>query len=205
MKTGSPVLGPGFMHPAASIPQQSQLQRTALQRQQARRSGSNFLPKLAPGNSTSDMAFSTTSPHTHPTPSSHTSSPSQMSTRSPALQQGGVTSPASAALAQPQAQHFQNYSRSSQQNHNPGFYQTQHSAMNMQRLPQQRLTPSSTYPSSASAMSSMSTSSHGPSHSGNAGGGSAPSSASFYPSPFQKHFEQLGKSLPIFPTELCSS
>ncbi|EME88123.1 uncharacterized protein MYCFIDRAFT_184912 [Pseudocercospora fijiensis CIRAD86] len=170
MKTGSPVLGPGFMHPAATMPPQPPLQRTALQRQQARRSGQNFLPKLAPGQSNPDMGF-TTSPHAHPTPSSHASSPSQLSTRSLALQQGGMTSPASAVLAQPQAQHFQSLARSSQPQPNQAFYQAQQQPANGPRQPQQRPTPASTYQGSQSGMSTASTFS--------------------YPSPFQKHFDQL--------------
>ncbi|KXT07494.1 hypothetical protein AC578_482 [Pseudocercospora eumusae] len=191
MKTGSPVLGPGFMHPAASMPPQPPLQRTALQRQQARRPGQNFLPKLAPGQSNADMGF-TTSPHAHPTPSSHASSPGQLSTRSPALQQGGMTSPASAVIAQPQAQHFQSFARSSQPQPNQAFYQAQQQPANGPRQPQQRPTPSSTYQGSQSGMSSMSTGSHALPQPGSAGGSAAASTFS-YPSPFQKHFDQLGK------------
>lgn len=203
MKTGSPVLGPGFMHPAASIPQQPQLQRAALQRQQARRSGQNFLPKLAPGHPNPEI-FSTTSPHAHPTPSSHASSPSQLSTRSPAMQQGGMNSPASAVLAQPQAQQFQAFPRSSQQQPNQGFYQAQNQPPTVQRPPQQRLTPTSTYQSNGTGMPNISTASHSMAHPGSAAG-SAPPSATFYPSPFQKHYDQLGKLSPMLPIELCSS
>ncbi|KAI5369840.1 Putative basic-leucine zipper domain-containing protein [Septoria linicola] len=191
MKTGSPVLGPGFMHGATSVPQQPQLQRTTLQRAQARRSGQNFLPKLAPGQSSSDIGFSTTSPLAHPTPSSHASSPSQLSTRSPALQQGGMTSPASAVLAQPQGQPYQSFARSSQHLPNQAFYQAQQQPINTSQRPQHRPTPSSTYASSASGISNMSAGSQALPHPGSSGG-KAPSSASaFYPSPFQKHFEQL--------------
>lgn len=206
MKTGSPVLGPGFMHPATSVPQQPQLQRAALQRQQARRSGQNFLPKLAPGQSGQEMGFSAGSPHAHPTPSSHASSPTQMSTRSPmTMHQGGMTPPTSAVLAQPQAQHMQNYARSLQQRPNQALYQGQPQPSN---VPSQRPAPSN-YQSSASGISSLSANSH---HvmpqavGGTVGGNAGPQSASsFYPSPFQKHFEQLGKLTPYPLVELCSS
>ncbi|PIB01175.1 hypothetical protein CB0940_01671 [Cercospora beticola] len=189
MKTGSPVLGPGFMHGATTLPQQPPLQRTTLQRAQARRSGQNFLPKLAPGQASADMGFSTASPMAHPTPSSHASSPSQLSTRSPALQQGAMTSPASAGLAQPQGQTFQNFTRSSQQP-NHAFYQAQQQPAAAQHR-RHRPTPSSTYPSSASGISNVSNGSQALPHPGSSGGSAPPSASAFYPSPFQKHFEQL--------------
>lgn len=203
MKTGSPVLGPGFMQPVAGLPQPSQLQRTAMQRQQARRSGGqNFLPKLAPGQSNPDMNFSASSPHAHPTPSSHASSPSQLSMRSPmGIQQGGMTPPTSAVNAQPQAQHFQPFAaRSTQQQPNQAFYQTHQQPSNVQRATQ-RPTPS-TYQSSASGVSSVSAASH--QNMGQAmnattsAPGSSQSAQAFYPSPFQKHFDQLGMSTPWF-------
>lgn len=193
------------MQPAPAIPQQPQLQRTAMQRQQARRSGSNFLPKLAPGQSNAEMNFSTTSPHAHPTPSSHTSSPSQMSTRSPAIQQGGMTSPASGLVPQQQAQQFQGFPRSAQQQSNPAFYQAQHQATAAQQRAQHRPTPSSTYPSSASGASNMSSGSQGMQGQGDVPGNAPPSASAFYPSPFQKHFDQLGKLTSFNIVELCSS
>ena len=208
MKTGSPTLG--FQHPAANIPQiqppQPPLQRTALQRHHARRSGQNFLPKLAPGQSNVDMGFQG-SPQGHPTPSSHASSPTNVSTRSPMImQQGGNTPPTSAVLAQPQAQQYHNFGRASQQPPNPSYYQRQQMSPNAQRP-----APPSHYQSSASIHSSHSTGSRhslsGPLSAGvgavtsNAG----PSAAQYYPSPFQKHIDQLGKLSPIFPIELCSS
>lgn len=210
MKTGSPVLGPGFLHPAPTIPQQPQLQRTALQRQQARRSGTtNFLPKLAPGQTGTDVNFASSSPNAHPTPSSHASSPSQLSTRSPmALHQGGMTPPMSAVFAQTQAQQFQPFARSSQPHPNQGFYQaTPQQPSSLQRQTQ-RPTPTK-YQSSTSGMSSMSTSSHqsmAQSLSGVTGGSAVQQPASvYYPTPFQKHFDQLGKLTPIPFIELCSS
>lgn len=210
MKTGSPVLGPGFMQPVPGLPQPPQLQRTALQRQQARRSaGQNFLPKLAPGQSNSDLNFSTNSPHAHPTPSSHASSPSQISMRSPMnMQQGGMTPPTSAVNAQPQAQHFQAFAaRSSQQQPNQAFYQAQQQPSSVPRGAQRPAT--STYsnsPGGAPSVSGTSNPNLGQSMSAApAGGAGTQSASSFYPSPFQKHFDQLGKLTPYYPVGLCSS
>jgi len=196
MKTGSPVLGPGFLQTVGGLSQPPQLQRTALQRQQARRSGQNFLPKLAPGQSGSDMGFSTNSPHAHPTPSSHASSPSQLSTRSPlTMHQGGMTPPISAVVAQPQTQQF-NLARSSQQYPNQAVFQVQQQSNSAQRAPQRPT--SSSYQSSA--FSGLSTGSHSAMSqsvdSGSADSAGPQSASSFYPSPFQKHFEQLGKLTP---------
>lgn len=206
MKTGSPVLGPGFMHPAPTVPPQPQLQRTALQRQQARRSGQIYLPKLAPGQSNQDMNFTTTSPHAHPTPSSHASSPSQLSTRSPmTMHQGGMTPPTSAVLAQPQAQHLQKFGRTTQQHPNQAYYQPQQQPGGAQRPPQRP--PPSNYQGSTSGLSSISAGSQNSmtqSLPATTGGNAGPQSASaFYPSPFQKHFDQLGKFPFSLPTELC--
>ncbi|KAK5173737.1 uncharacterized protein LTR77_002418 [Saxophila tyrrhenica] len=193
MKTGSPTLS--FQHPAANMPPmpapQPPLQRTAMQRHHARRSGQNFLPKLAPGQSNQDPNFQN-SPQGHPTPSSHSSSPTNVSTRSPMVsQQGGNTPPNTAILAQPQQQHFQTFPRTSQPPPNPAFYQRQQISPNVQRqgAPQP-------YQSNASAVSSHSTGSRkslGPSMSSGANPGSvgASSASQYYPSPFQKHIDQL--------------
>ena len=209
MKTGSPTLG--FQHPAANIPPiqppQPPLQRTAMQRQQARRSGQNFLPKLAPGQSNTDMGYQG-SPQGHPTPSSHASSPSNMSTRSPmVMQQGGNTPPTSAVLAQPHTQQYQQFARPSQQQPpNQSFYQRPQMSPNAQRPG-----PPLHYQSSASLHSSHSTGSRqslgAPMSAGPSGGPSNAglSASQYYPSPFQKHIDQLGKLTPIFPIELCSS
>ncbi|SMQ45789.1 unnamed protein product [Zymoseptoria tritici ST99CH_3D1] len=189
MKTSSPVLGPGFMtHTGLAPVQQPPLQRTALQRQQARRSaGQPHLPKLAPGQSNTDMNLSKTSPHAHPTPSSHASSPSQMSTRSPmVMQQGGTASPTS---GQSQAQQFHNFARSSQQQHpNHSLYQAPQHALNGQRQVQ-RPAPSPVFTNSSSGTNPHSMGQ--PMHVGNNGGNVSQSASAFYPSPFQKHFEQL--------------
>lgn len=193
--------------------QQPPLQRTALQRQQARRSATQpFLPKLAPGQSNADMAYAQSSPLAHPTPSSHTSSPSAMSTRSPmTMHQAGMPSPAPGSLAQQQAQHFQNFARSSQQHPNQALYQAQQQQQQQHAGAQrqgQRPTTSSNYHSSVSGMSNASAgsqhSTNQPMSAGNPSG-SGPMASTFYPSPFQKHFDQLGKLTPIPFIELCSS
>jgi len=209
------------MHPAANIPQahvpQPPLQRAAVQRQQARRSGGPaFLPKLAPGQGNPEINFPTSSPQGHPTPSSHGSSPTNVPTRSPmAMHQGGMTSPASTVLAQGPAQQYHGYPRASQQPSNPSYYSIPQQPQNLPPQ-QQRPPPPSQYQSSASVVSSLST---GSQHSLNppaapqmmsAGQGSMnasagpPSASAYYPSPFQKHIDQLGKLTPLpFPIELC--
>ncbi|KAK4950791.1 hypothetical protein LTR10_010784 [Elasticomyces elasticus] len=186
VKTGSPILGPGFMPPGSSLPHprpnvQTPLQRAAVQQQHARRSGgAGFLPKLAPGQSTGDPNFAQASPGGHPTPSSHSSSPTNVQTRSPSMMhQGGMTPPVAAALAQSQAQQYQAYSRSSLPQPTPSFYQ------------QQRPPPPSHYQGSTSTVSSQSANLNPPLGVGR-GMTSGPSSAStYYPSPFQKHIDQL--------------
>jgi hypothetical protein len=205
MKTGSATI----VHPGANIPPlpatQPQLQRTAMQRHHARRSG-QFLPKLAPGSSTQDPNFHG-SPQGHPTPPSHASSPTNPLTRSPmVMQQGGNTPPNTGVLAQPQQQHFQSFPRTSQPPPNPAFYQRQqHMSPNAQRPQQQQ------YPTAASAISSHSAGSRrsiGPPMSAGAGSNPAAgsSASSYYPSPFQKHIDQLGKfPHPPVLLELCSS
>lgn len=171
MKTGSPALG--FQHPAANIPHipapQAPLQRTAIQRHQARRSG-HVLPKLAPGQSGS--------PKGNPTPSSHASSPTNISTRSPMImQQDGFNSPTSAMLSP--SQQYHNFSRQP-------FYSSQQMSPNSQRPG-----PPARHQSGGSVLSNHS----GGSRPSMTAATSAEASASeLYSEPFQKHFDQLGKS-----------
>jgi hypothetical protein len=111
------------------------------------------------------------------------------------IQQGGIASPTSGAVIQPQAQQFQNFGRSSQpQHHNTGAFQQQPTNGSRQA---QRSAPSPAFTNSSSGMSNMA---HGSQHSmgqtmqsGSNGGNVAQSASTFYPSPFQKPFEQLGK------------
>ncbi|KAK6441941.1 hypothetical protein LTR95_001829 [Oleoguttula sp. CCFEE 5521] len=203
VKTGTPAFPSGFMPPMSNIAPAPAppLQRTALQRQHARRSGQALTPKLPIG-----PAHQTTSPHAVPTPSSHVSSPSTMSTRSPVALAGGTTPPTFAVHAQPQGQPFQHFPRS-QQPPSHSFYPPQ-----PQRQPPRSATTSSVYQSSTSGVSSQSPNSQGPAQSigrpeSSGGTGSALTTAStYYPSPFQTHIDKLGKfTPPPSPTELCSS
>lgn len=211
MKTGSPTFPPGYMQPVPGVPPmqtaQPPLQRAAIQRQHARRSGQAITPKLPPGQAHSDMSFSNTSPQAVPTPSSHISSPSNVSTRSPAaLQTGGMTPPTSAMLAHPQGQQFQSYPRSQQQPPGQMYYQGQQH-MQLQRNTQRQALPTN-YQSSISGVSSQSPGSQnsiqqsgtlrsaGSGSGASAGAGALPPASTFYPSPFQKHIDQLGKFTP---------
>lgn len=168
LKTGSPALGPAYMppHPAPGSMAPAPLQRTALNRQHARRAGQPFAQRMAPGSAApSEASFSARSPQGHPTPSSHASSPTGISTQSPAsMQQGGITPPASVMHAQQQHYAVQQHSRPR--------YVMQH--------PPQRAAPPVQYGNSTSNLTDS-----------NGGVSSAPSA--YYPSPFQKHIEELGK------------
>jgi hypothetical protein len=201
MKTGSPAFPPGFMQQLTGMAQmqstQPPLQRAAIQRQHARRSGQALTPKLAPGQS-SDLGYHATSPQAGPTPSSHVSSPSNLSTRSPiALQTGAMTPPTSGILGQPHGQHSQ-FPRSQQSSLNPVMYQPPQHASNLQRS--QR--PGQFQSGGSGGLSklpnhSQSNGQHqkppGSSGSGVNGTASSVTSASaYYPSPFQKHIDQLG-------------
>lgn len=178
MKTGSPTLG--FQHPAANIPNipapQPPLQRTAIQRHQARRSG-HVLPKLAPGQSGS--------PKGHPTPSSHASSPTSISTRSPMImQQDGFSSPNSAMISP--AQQYHNFSRQP-------FYSSQQMSPNSQRPG-----PPARHQSGGSILSNHSGGGRNSMATAPGAGLATPSTdasgSQMYSEPFQKHFDQLGQS-----------
>lgn len=192
------VAQPGSTTSHASTTQ-TPLQRTAVQRQHARWSGGpHFLPKLVPGGSNQDQPiFPTSSPQGHPTPPSHASSPNNGQMQSPlARHQGGMTPPTSAVLAQPQQ--YQSMPRQSQQP-NQAFY----------AAPKQssRRPGSAQHQSSISAVSSHSAASQqsmNPSMSAIHSGG-PPGPSAYYPSPFQRHIDQLGKFPRPMPIELCSS
>ena len=198
MKTGSPACPPGFMQQLTGMAQmqstQPPLQRAAIQRQHARRSGQALTPKLAPGQS-SDLSFHATSPQAGPTPSSHVSSPSNLSTRSPiALQTGAMTPPTSGMLGQPHGQHSQ-FPRSQQSSLNPVMYQPPQHASSLQRSqrPGQFQSSGSKLPNHSQPNGQHQ---KPPGSSGSAGNGTASSvtsASAYYPSPFQKHIDQLGK------------
>jgi hypothetical protein len=208
MKTGSPAFPPGFMQQLTGMSQmqstQPPLQRAAIQRQHARRSGQALTPKLAPGQS--DLGFHATSPQAGPTPSSHVSSPSNLSTRSPiALQTGAMTPPTSGVLGQPHGQHSQ-FSRSQQSSLNPVMYQPPQQSSHLQRS--QR--PGQFQSAGSGSLSklpnhSQSNAQHQkpPGSSGSAGNGTASSvtsASAYYPSPFQKHIDHLGMYSHAIPT-----
>ena len=166
-------------HPAPGPMVSAPLQRTALNRQHARRAGQPFTQRLGSGSAAQpELSFSARSPQGHPTPSSHASSPTALSTQSPAsMHQGGMTPPASSVMhGQQQQQHF-------------GVQQQQQQARQryVMQHPPQRAAPPVQYSSSGN-VSSLSAPSLGD---GNNGVASAPST--YYPSPFQKHIEELGK------------
>lgn len=193
MKTGSP----NFQHPAANIPNipppQPPIQRTATQRHQARRSG-QFLPKLAPTSSAQDTGLQR-SPQGHPTPSSHASSPMSLSARSPtALQQNAKIPPTSAGLSQSQQRPFSNASRTSQPS-NPPSYQPAQMSPTAQRPgpPLHRHSASGVSNRSASSQHSRGT----PLSTGPVITPIDSMAPQMYPNAFQKHIDQLGKSLVI--------
>lgn len=200
MKTGSPAFPPGFMQQLTGMSQmqssQPPLQRAAIQRQHARRSGQALTPKLPPGQSHGDMGYASTSPQAGPTPSSHVSSPSNLSTRSPiAMQTGGMTPPTSGVLAQPQGQHSSHFPRSQQPPLNSAMYQQSQQAM-LQRSQRPGHFPPGKQPAN-SQPNGHHQNPPGSAGSGNNGTASSVTSASaYYPSPFQKHIDQLGKLTP---------
>jgi hypothetical protein len=197
MKQASPPLSANLIGAVQGLSQQqpSQLQRTALQRQQARLSGSrSFLPKLAPGQNAVD-ANHATSPHAHPTPSSHASSPPQLSTRSPMVApQGGMTSPNS--LVQPQGQQFQAFPRPPQQPHSAHLQEQLSSPQTMARPLQTSAQPASV-PANGAANHQQG---FAPAFANDASKQHVNSASSYYPSPFQRHYDQLGEYCVYLPT-----
>jgi hypothetical protein len=120
-----------------------------------------------------------------------------------AMQQVGMTSPASAAIAQTQAQQYQNFARSGQQQHpNQAAYQAMQQAANGQRQPQ-RSAPSPAFTNSSGMSNLNQQGMVQPMHAGSNGGNATQSASAFYPSPFQKHFDQLGKLTNITLVDIC--
>lgn len=206
MKSGSPAFPPGFMQQLTGMSQmqssQPPLQRAAIQRQHARRSGQALTPKLAPGHSHGDLGFNSTSPQAGPTPSSHVSSPSNLSTRSPiAMQTGGMTPPASGVHAQSQGQHTSHFPRSQQSSLNPVMYQPPQQGSHLQRAQRPGQFQAGGHGLPKPPNNSQSNGPHPPGSSGsgaNGTAGSVTSASAYYPSPFQKHIDQLGKlALPL--------
>ncbi|KAL1297112.1 hypothetical protein AAFC00_004692 [Neodothiora populina] len=192
LKTGSPALAPAYMppQPAPGHMVSAPLQRTALNRQHARRAGQPFTQRMAPGSAPqSEISFSARSPQGHPTPSSHASSPAAL-TQSPAsMQQGGMTPPASVIHGQPQ--HYNVQQQQQQQQQSRPRYVMQH--------PPSRAAPVQ-YANASSNMSNQTTPN---SVENNGPVASAPSA--YYPSPFQKHIEELEQEYDAQPSSILEN
>lgn len=155
-------------HPptASAHPQPSPVQRAVMNRHgQARRSMSGSSSKaLRPQHITSHAP-----PRLQPTPPSHTNSPTAM--KSPLSNGKGVSRTSS--------------------NGDPKVHQHQHSPLESRRPPPQGPTRLS-IPTSGPTMQTMTPNNTDGSRSSEVGS-AAGTQASFYPSPFQAHIEQLGK------------
>lgn len=223
----SPIL-PGL---AGQGPQatRAQLQRAAVQRHHARRSAS----LVTSGNTAQQtlpfaMQTAMMSPQIAPTPSSHISSSSDPSSGSPGILQAGsaMTSPVSNPvhfLPQQQPQQRQDFHQKS-----PVSVSNQHAARPLshsgidhssqagtQRPLSNRAHEQSRHSLKHTSSRSAPQQPHNnqqhthvytpPAPSAAGIKASQPASA-YYPSPFQKHIDQLGKLLPmLFSIELCSS
>ena len=169
-KTEASHLPPNHAPPAA-IHQPTPAQRAVINRHgQARRSVSNIASKPAFAQPSPTSAITKQSPRLQPTPPSQVMSPT--ATKSPVgLIQGGMTSPGVDLQAQRQQQ----------------------PPRRAQHPPPQR--PSiSTSVTGLQVQHSVSTSRSGPAS--NEMASSTSSQTSYYPSPFQTHYEQLGKLTP---------
>ena len=174
---GSPHLRPVQRPSMAS--QASPMQKAMLNRQQQVRQRPIAAPPLQTVNQSSRIASQGNfagSPTGQPTPPSQHSSPS--TTRSPGFAlQGGMASPASDL----QAQHSQQRTMAPSQR--PSF-PPQHRAhsRNLSSPATSRPLPSAQHPTSAAHQSA------------------------YYPSSFQKHYDQLGKLSPsLFPSPVCGA
>ena len=150
---------------------QPTVQRAIMNRHhQARRSNSSIAPKLEPGQPLQ-------SPQSRPTPPSHTSSPTAIS---PGFHsQGVMTPPASETQAQFQQQ---------QQRLHAAKAQAQAQAHPPHNLPNPGLINTGVMAQKGQGNGAVVTT------------GGAPAATALYPSPFQNHFEQLGKlTRPLLP------
>ena len=145
--------------------------------QQARRMPAGIAPKLEPVNpmvqANREGVFSNQSPQLQPTPPSQTSSPS--TSKSPGFMMQGGISPSGADF---QAQH-----------------QPQQQQQQQQQLPRPSQQPpprSLTHPPFPLAAEQMAPV-HQPNVPMSTGGAMPGVPSTYYPSPFQKHYDQLGK------------
>lgn len=173
---GSPHLRP--MRPGGMTGQASPMQRAMLNRQQSVRQRPVMAPppiqtvNQAPRSSI--MGDSLNSPNVQPTPPSQHSSPS--TTRSPGFPLQGMTSPTADVQ---QRQPLQQFSQHRQVQPMP------HNAFQQQARQHNR---------------SMSANTVGQSYRNSRMQAPAPQvQANYYPTSFQKHYDQLGKSTPTFP------
>lgn len=184
-KTGSPTLGPTRGAPAPT-PTAQPIPRYAIPKfPQNRRS----IPPKTDGVGHAPPLMPSQSPQVPPTAASHLSSPALSTTRSPNfLPQGGTVSPSFGPAAQQAPQ-----------------LRPQPPPLRPQFNPPQRPSVVTSYPGS-SAASSASTVGSG---AGSAMSASSAGAANYYPSPFQNHYDQLGKLSPwlrpLYDIELCSS
>ena len=178
-KTGSPTLAPTHVPPAASgPPAQQPMQRALLNRHsQAQRHSTGLAPKMErPQIHTRPDIHATSNSPQQPTPSSHASSPSGASIRSPGVNpSGGVQSPTSIHLTQQPGQYPQQFRAQQQQ-------QQQQQPLKPPYQPLQPAMPASNHYTSPTVSSAQA------SGAPNAAGG-----AGFYLTPFQAHYDQLGK------------
>lgn len=183
-KTGSPTLGPSRAPPGAT-PTTQPMQRYAIPKFPHNR---RSLPPKADGIGHTGPLMPSQSPQVPSTSTSHLSSPALSTTKSPNfLPQGGTISPSFGPVAQ----------------QNPQL-RPQPPPLRPQFAPQ-RPTLLTSYPGSSAASSASTVGSGaGSAISANSAGG-----PNYYPSPFQNHYDQLGKlshwHQPLYDIELCSS
>ena len=190
MKSGSPN-PPRSKLAGSSANQSSPLQRTAASRQHRQNAG--IAPKLEQTNvpqAHREGLYNIHSPQLQPTPSSHTSSPS--TTKSPSFAfQGGMSPTGTDIQAQQQQQHNSHPHQRPPLLPQPGTFSQ--GSRPMTAPPSDTLEPIVTSQSIIPGTTLNATR----------------MPPAYYLSPFQKHYDQLGKLTPLFYSffykELCSS
>ncbi|KAL1964095.1 hypothetical protein VTN77DRAFT_7513 [Rasamsonia byssochlamydoides] len=183
LKTGN-ASGFGPVKPGPLPPKQpSPLERAAISRNSAQRQGSGG---IAPKTDLAGMpqqhrdgAYNVHSPQLQPTPSSHVSSPS--TARSPGFALQGAMSPKGTEFQAQQQQQQQQQGRSAMLSQPRAFSQAPQMGMSHA----ESLDPSTTTATNAPSQSMVP---------GSSMASRVPSV--YYPSPFQKHYDQLGKLTP---------
>ncbi|KAK2737734.1 hypothetical protein FQN55_000949 [Onygenales sp. PD_40] len=181
LKSGSP--NPAPAKPARQpMNQNSPLSRTAMNRQSVNRHKVGMPQKLDQSNISQahrEDSYTMRSPQLQPTPSSHVSSPS--TTKSPGFVMQGAMSPTGTDI-QPQQQHTPQSLHRPPILPQPGSYNNTHHPITAP--PSDHIEPMGPAHSNMPPSSTMNT--------------GRPGSA-YYLSPFQKHYDQLGKRTPISP------